>query len=211
MFRLLLDLPGLRDAFSEWGQTTEEKIATNESLQNSYTSSSLIKNKVLGKRIDYILYHPGKHIHVELKNYDLPLPTRVPNENYSYSDHEAVTSTLYINRKDVVHNFFNEEANRVTLEESVSVCNDALQHLMKEKVKYLLFTVFVFFLLLLVFCVSSPVGYVALFYILKLLLSILMLFSFLMATIWNKIEKHGILSGKLAMEVTLKYLQNKYI
>lgn len=197
------------DSFTEWGQTPEDLIATNDSLLNSYTNPSLVKKNIPGKRIDYIMYHPGANVHVDLINYDLPLPNRVPDENFSYSDHEAVSATLYLNSKEILHNFINDEIKQTTLEESVGVCNDALANLMKNKTTYFLMSFFLFVILLVTFCISSPVGYVVLFYIFKLLLSIIIIFSILMATIWHRIEKHGILAGKLAMEISLKTLKSK--
>lgn len=66
------------------GNVPEEKFATCESLRNSYTPASLVKENKLGKRIDYVMYHPGPNVRVDLKSYALPLPDRVPKKSYRY-------------------------------------------------------------------------------------------------------------------------------
>ena len=35
---------------------------------------------------------------MEATNFKHPLPVRVPNENFSYSDHEAIMATFKINK-----------------------------------------------------------------------------------------------------------------
>ncbi|KAJ8945085.1 hypothetical protein NQ318_005265 [Aromia moschata] len=180
-YRVILKVPGLLDAFAEATDVPKDMIATNESLKNSYTPLRLVKKNVLGKRIDYIMYHPGSKIQVDLKKYRLPLPDRVPNYNFSYSDHEAIEATLIVHKKEVSVHSRDAEQKKLVLEESVVVLDEALRRLISHKIVYFLISLFLF---------RS--------------VTILMVFAILMATIWNKIEKHAVLAGKFAMEVTLK-------
>lgn len=83
-YRVILTVPGLTDAYMKAGNISEERFATCESLRNSYTPSSLLREKILGKRIDYVMYHPGSNIKVDQKSYTLPLPDRVPKQPYRY-------------------------------------------------------------------------------------------------------------------------------
>lgn len=84
-------MPGLIDAYMQTGSISDDRFATNESLKNSYTPSSLLKDKIVGKRIDYIMYHPGSNVKVELKSYALPLPDRVPKQSFRYYQTELKT------------------------------------------------------------------------------------------------------------------------
>lgn len=188
----------------EAGEVPGDMVATNESLRNSYTSSSLIKKNIPGKRIDYILYHPGSKIHVDLKKYNLPLPDRVPNCTFSYSDHEAIETTLVINRKEIPDRIKDLEQKKLVLEESLVVLEEALCRLKTHKIIYLIFSLVLFVILMVSVVLDSPFGYAILFYVLRALITVLMVFTIIMATIWNKIEKHAVLAGKLAIQVTLK-------
>lgn len=179
-------------------------VATNESLRNSYTPSSLVRKNIPGKRIDYIMYHPGSKIHVDLKKYNLPLPDRVPNCTFSYSDHEAVETTLVINRKEIPDRVKDLEQKKMVLEESLVVLEEALCRLNTHKMVYFIFAFALFVILVVSIVVDPPYGYAILFYVLRAMITVLMVFAIVMATIWNKIEKHAVLAGKLAIQVTLK-------
>ncbi|XP_018568210.1 putative neutral sphingomyelinase [Anoplophora glabripennis] len=203
-YRVTLCVPGLLDAFTEANEVPNDKVATNESLQNSYTPSSLVRKNIPGKRIDYIMYHPGSKIHVDLKKYNLPLPDRVPERSFSYSDHEAIEATLVINRKEIPDRIRDLEQKKIVLEDSLVVLEDALRRLNTHQLIYLIFSLVLFITLLVSAVLDSPVGYAILFYVLRALITVLMVFTIIMATIWNKIERHAVLAGKLAIEVTLK-------
>ncbi|KAH0808115.1 hypothetical protein GEV33_014666 [Tenebrio molitor] len=99
-YRIILNVSGFTDAFNEAGETVQDMAATCESLTNSYTPTALLKKNIPGKRLDYIMYHSSSNLQVDLKSYELPLPNKVPECSYSYSDHEAVAATLIISRMD---------------------------------------------------------------------------------------------------------------
>ncbi|KAJ8868525.1 hypothetical protein PR048_030053 [Dryococelus australis] len=52
----------------------------------------------LSKRIDYILFRSGPEVQVRVESYRQPLPQKVPNCSFSFSDHEAVLATLRITK-----------------------------------------------------------------------------------------------------------------
>lgn len=191
------------DTFSD--EVLAKKMTTTcENLRNSYTSCAHVKKDLPGQRIDYILYHPGSRMHVESKNYRQPLPDRVPKHSYSYSDHEAIESTLVITSKKTSTFSLDNEEKKCVLEDCVGVLTKALSKLGVHQFFYSLFAIVLFALLLLSFVFNSPFGYPIIFNILRVFIVILIVFCFLMAIIWNRIEKHGILATKLAIDVSLR-------
>ncbi|RZC35002.1 Calreticulin domain containing protein, partial [Asbolus verrucosus] len=139
-YRIMLSVPGLVDAFNEAGEMVQDMAATNESLTNSYTPAALVKKNVPGKRIDYIMYHPGSNLQIDLKSYQLPLPNKVPERSFSYSDHEAVAATLIITKNETKPMKTNLQLKRTVLEESIEVCDEALRSLNNHKYLYWFFT-----------------------------------------------------------------------
>ncbi|XP_060531232.1 putative neutral sphingomyelinase isoform X2 [Cylas formicarius] len=61
-YRIILNVPGLTDSYLKANNTDQDGFATCESYLNSYTNSAAIRNRELGKRIDYVLYHPGSNV-----------------------------------------------------------------------------------------------------------------------------------------------------
>lgn len=204
----MLTLPGLVDSFTDKG-LSRNLIATCESINNSYTPTAHIKKNIPGQRIDYILYHPGSRMQVEIKKYGQPLPDRVPNHSYSYSDHEAVESILVISKRKHPSYPLQFEEKKVVLEDCVNILSKALSRLVIHKIFYTLFAVILFALLTLSFAFNSPFGYLIIFNILRMFVVILIIFCIIMATIWNKIENHAVLAGKLAIEVNLRQLSQE--
>ena len=90
-YKLLRNIVPLNDA---WVEFTGEPFGgeTNEIKENSFTPLSKSK----AKRIDYIMYRAGPGIEAETVNCWLPLPNRVPDKSYSYSDHEAVAAIIRV-------------------------------------------------------------------------------------------------------------------
>ncbi|KAJ3658126.1 hypothetical protein Zmor_009884 [Zophobas morio] len=208
-YRLMLSVPGLVDAFNEAGETALDIVATNESLTNSYTPPSLVKKNIPGKRIDYIMYHPGSNLQIDLKSYSLPLPDRVPGCDYSYSDHEAVAATLVISKNDVLAAKEDLQMKKTVLEESIQICDEALKSLGHNKYLYWFFTFVLFVLLVTTLATNSPFGLNFVYHILKVVITVFMFYTLIMATIWNKIEKHAVIAGKLAMSTALRKLKTK--
>ncbi|CAG9766639.1 unnamed protein product [Ceutorhynchus assimilis] len=210
-YRVILTVPGLVDSFVQARDVPQEKMATCDSFRNSYTPPMLLKTQKLGKRIDYVMYHPGTNVTINLKSYDLPMLERVPKKSFSYSDHEGVLVELSIshNSKSGL-NQPDEAAKKLVLEECIDLCKDALKSIANAKIFYWFIVVFmcIFIICSLVFPAVYTVPVVTdnpiIFSVCRVLLTGLTFFAFLMATLWSPIEMHGVLSGKVAMEVSLK-------
>lgn len=198
-------VPSLVDSFSN-KELSKNLIATCESVRNSYTPTSNVKRNKLGQRIDYILYHPGSKAQVWLKSYCQPLPDRVPQYPYSYSDHEAIESTLVISKRTNLSTSVSGDEKTSVLEDCIAILTKSLKKLEVHKMVYFLFATILFALLLLSFVFDSPFGFTIIFHFLRMLVLILVVFCLIMGIIWNPIEKHGILAGKLAMEVSINQL-----
>ena len=100
-YKLLRTVARLRDS---WLEVHDSEVGgqTCDTGYNSYSSDP----GGLGKRIDYIMYRPGKGAsHVKTVSSQLPLNRRIPasmsatlGREVSYSDHEAVHSVLEISQ-----------------------------------------------------------------------------------------------------------------
>ncbi|XP_044255447.1 putative neutral sphingomyelinase [Tribolium madens] len=210
-YRIMLSVPGLVDAFSEAGESVQDCVATNESLTNSYTPVALLKKNIPGKRIDYIMYHPGSNLQIDLKSYTLPLPHKIPECSFSYSDHEAIAATLIITKSEIRSLRSDQHMKKSVLEDSIEICDDALRSLNNHKYLYCFFTFVLLVLLVTTLATDLPFGYNLnfIYHIWKILITLFMFYTFMMATIWNKIERHAVIAGKLGMETALKKLKAK--
>lgn len=201
--RLLLNIADFKDGYIEMKDESSAKFGTNETLDNSYTPRSLVKKGYIGKRIDYIMYRGGESTNIEMQNYLLPLPNRVPNCSYSYSDHEAVSADFTLEKVEQKMEDKNYPEGIAVLKESIDVCNGALSNLKTSAIIYWFLTAFLFLLLVASIPFDAPFGYRYIIHIVRGLLTLLLTFTFIMGSLWNRIETHGILSGRLAMEATL--------
>lgn len=199
-----MSVTGLSDSFLKADEDAQKDFATNESLSNSYTPSSLLKSDCNGKRIDYILYEGGPKMKADVLKYSMPLPDRVPECNYSYSDHEGVTATLIINPNESnVRNKDNSTLETV-LNESILICDDAIKKCINHKRIYGFFSVILFLLLIITISTDAPFGLNVLYHIVRVILTVFLIFTIIMATLWNKIERNAVIAGRLAMEVSLR-------
>jgi sphingomyelin phosphodiesterase 2 len=82
------------DAHGENDESPESKTC------GAPTNSFALPSDEGGKRIDYVLHKPGPNVKSEVVHCQLPLPSRVPGKEFSYSDHEAVAATIRIRRDD---------------------------------------------------------------------------------------------------------------
>lgn len=108
-----------------------------------------------------------------------------------------------------------EAAKKLVLEECIELCKEALKSISKTKVLYWLGVIILLVLigisLVLPAVIKSRVfdDFPTLFGVLRVIFTALVLFCLLMATLWCRIEMHGVLSGKLAMEVSLKKIKQQ--
>lgn len=229
---MLLFEANLEDAFSE----DYERQGTNECPYNSYTalSEKLSGEGNGGKRIDYILFRGGFKYEVERIGYELPLPNHVPGTSHSYSDHEAVATTLRITKRSKIVNPSTaysvcrvaggledleketavEEGLEVksaenvrTIREAIVVCDQSLMKIASSRTVYLTLALIMLCMLFQFIDIKAYYGLTSIYLIFKVLLCGLVMYFLFMATIWNRLERNGILSGKLAMQTSLF---NKY-
>lgn len=207
--RLLLASSHLEETYHE---PHHGVIGTNECAHNTYTAPSTKKLLPKGKRIDYILYRSGANTEAKVMDYALPLPEFIPNHKVSYSDHEGVYSKLLVTdriktnvtdgtcSKPKKHDIDYE----ATLREGINACEDILKRLRSDKRVYFIMAFTAFIVLLYTIDISPSYGWRMLYLIVKVVFCGFALFFVFMATMWNSIERNGILSSKLAMEIALE-------
>ncbi|XP_055638499.1 putative neutral sphingomyelinase [Toxorhynchites rutilus septentrionalis] len=190
-------------------------LRTNEVAKNSYTDKETAKRFPNGKTIDYIMYRFGDNHKGQLLEYNLPLAERIPGKDISYSDHEAVHAMIKMEKVD--SSVFQQQSSRsngtcknyneeaiLALEESIAICNESLKQLESHKRSYTLMAIAIIIVLLNMLELEAPYGLKTAYLLLKFILCGSIIFFAFMATIWNLMEKHGILAGKLSMEVALR-------
>lgn len=190
------------------------EIGTNECAHNTYTAPSTKKSLPKGKRIDYILYRSGVSTEVKVMDYALPLPEFIPNHKFSFSDHEGVYSKLLVtdriksNVSDATCSIpkKNDIDYEATLREGINACEDILTRLRSDKRVYFIMAFTVFVILLYMIDIYPSYGWKMLYLFVKVLFCGVALFFVFMATLWNSIERNGILSSKLAMEIALEMI-----
>uniref|UniRef100_A0A0K8TSH4 sphingomyelin phosphodiesterase n=1 Tax=Tabanus bromius TaxID=304241 RepID=A0A0K8TSH4_TABBR len=200
-----------------------ELIGTNECERNSYTPLEVVKSNSIGKRIDHILFRPGEKHTADVIQYELPFHDRIPGKTFSYSDHEAVYAKISISaKKNLPHELEGEQycytaecLSSETLEtiaalnESIAICDDILHKLHNHRIVYLTSALIFSILLFIVIDISPPYGFKLVYLIIKVILSGMIIFCIFMGTLWNIMEKNGILSGKLSMEIALRYIERQ--
>lgn len=184
---------------------------TSETPSNSYTATGSLRICPYGKRIDYVMCSSRKGLGIETVDVNIPLPPRIPDGAFSYSDHEAVCANFRI--LEVAQSTANsQERNKVscvvTLNEALQVCDAALKNLSNDRRNYwLVFGLVVVILAAVPFTFDgSRVVYYAM-TATHLLLTLVAVFCFIMATVWNRIERHGILAGQLGIITRLEALK----
>lgn len=154
-----------------------------------------------------------KGLKIEAVDVNIPLPSRVPGCDFSFSDHEPVSAKFRILEDPQASNQEKDQLVRIdSLKEALQVCDVALKNLANDKRNYwLVFVVIVVLLAALQFShgESNLLHYTLV--VSHLLLVILALFCFVMATVWNRIERHGIVAGKLGISTRLNFLLNSKI
>lgn len=207
--RILLVSSGLHDTYSE---EKHGDIGTNECANNTYTPPHVKENLPKGKRIDYILYRSGVSYKAHVTEYALPLPTCVPEQKFSYSDHEAVFARISVEqRRQSIDSIDTCNASRKitvngisysdTLLEGIDVCEQILKRLRSDRNFYLVTALLLAIPLFYLIDIYPPFGWGMFYLFAKVLFSGTIIFAVFMATMWNSIERNGILSTKLSMEM----------
>jgi sphingomyelin phosphodiesterase 2 len=204
-YRVLLSTSKMKDSFV---QKPSEFSGTHEYIYNTYTSGEISSKKPEGIRIDYVLYREHQDYQCEIEEYELPLMDKIPELNISFSDHEAVHTKITIAKRakqtDVsASNKTMIQDNIKNLKECVATCNNSLKQLDSHRRSYTMMAIGLGVILINMVEIDPAYGFKTAFMILKFLLCGLTLFFVFMATLWNIMEKHGILAGKLSMEIAL--------
>lgn len=204
-YRVLLSTSKMKDSFV---QKPSAFSGTHEYVYNSYTSGEISKKKPEGIRIDYVLYRPHSSIDCEVEEYELPFLDKIPELNVSFSDHEAVHTRISIMKKhaqaiDPKTDKAMIRENIKNLKECINTCNNSLKALQSHRRSYTMMAIGLVVILINIVEIDPSYGFKTAYMILKFLLCGLTLFFVFMATLWNIMEKHGILAGKLSMEIAL--------
>lgn len=205
---MILHEVGFKDSYV-LQEMSPSQFGTNECWENSYTPTSLTKKKDIGKRIDYVMFKTNSHTKAEVKRYDLPLPRQVPGFSFSFSDHEAILVTLNIKAESHETETDDDESRHSILNTGIETCERALKNLRTHKIFYWVVTSLMFILVVGSIPFDAPYAYKYLIHVLRVLVTCLICYTLVMGSLWNNIESHGILAGKLAMEVSLKQVSEK--
>lgn len=217
--RILMTTSRMHDSFQLTKNVAAPEFGTNECAKNSYTDKVALAKCPNGKRIDYIFVRPGQHFKVEITDYKQPLPDKVPGHDFSYSDHEAVCATVKVTN---THSIVEErqmaedekkitENNKIALSECIRQCDESLKELQNNRKNYSMAAIAMIVILLNMIELQAPYGLKTIFLMVKILLTALTMFFIVMGTIWNIMERHGILSGKLSMEILLKSIEKVHV
>ncbi|XKL61456.1 hypothetical protein PGB90_008513 [Kerria lacca] len=88
-YRIINSYADLNDSFEV---NKLELSGTYDNSRNSYRN--ITEGDPNGQRIDYILYKIGNNSLIKCLSYNTPLDSRIPGQNFSYSDHEAISATF---------------------------------------------------------------------------------------------------------------------
>ncbi|KRK01043.1 putative neutral sphingomyelinase [Drosophila yakuba] len=98
-------------------------------------------------------------------------------------------------------------ARTAALHEALALCDASLLQLNTDRILYYSAATFLFVLLVLLVEFTAPVGMRTIFLLLKFIVFGVILFCLFMGSIWNYMERNGVLQGKKSMEVMLHHAQ----
>ncbi|XP_013185710.2 putative neutral sphingomyelinase [Amyelois transitella] len=202
-FRILTQLPQLLDPFDLKCEGSNPAVrrptGTSDNANNSYSDPIVSKAAPEGKRIDHILFHVNSNLEASVVNFGNPLEDRVPDQPFSYSDHNAVMLELRLSQT-------NEKCRResskddifdVTIAQAIKVCREATDTITKSRKLFLTAGGILFMLLL------GTVGFwpSSLFSdVIKIIMTGLCFYYLLMGTLWNRMEMNSLKAGLIALE-----------
>ncbi|XP_053599565.1 putative neutral sphingomyelinase [Plodia interpunctella] len=202
-FRMLTQLPQLLDPFDlkceESNPTVRKATGTCDNANNSYSDKKMVKTAPEGKRIDHILFHVNSNVEASVVNFGNPLEDRVPNQPFSYSDHNAVMLELRLSpaKAKCRREPSKDDAFDNTVAEAIKVCREATDTISKSKKLFLTSGGLLFMLLL------GTVGFWpnnVFCDVIKIIMTGLCFYYLVMGTLWNRIELNSLKAGLLALE-----------
>ncbi|XP_015112923.1 putative neutral sphingomyelinase [Diachasma alloeum] len=201
-YQIISGIASLVDACS----SIHSDVGTSECANNSYTPKKAAKQLPQGKRIDHILYLGSKNFKLEVLKCHQPFPSRIPNENVSYSDHEAVAAEFKLipGKYELV-----EKDIRSSLKEALSVCDTSLKEIRKQRIWYLLASLLLAVPLMWSMGLDLSNGSIGVdigVNVSRLLATAILCYALFMSSIWNCVERNALKAGYLAMETRLLQL-----
>ncbi|XP_049888179.1 putative neutral sphingomyelinase [Pectinophora gossypiella] len=204
-FRLITQIPSLLDPFDLKSEQINPMIrkpsGTSDNINNSYSDPKMVRSTPEGKRIDHILFRADTPWKASVLNFGNPLEDRVPNQPFSYSDHNAVTLEVRFSRLSgsQIHQrvYSKDDSCYDSVKEAIKVCEEATVTISKSKTLYLTVGGLLFMFLL------GTVGFWppnVLYDVTKLIITALCLYCLVMGILWNKIEMNSLKSGRTALE-----------
>lgn len=189
---------------------------SNETPANSYTSVKTLMDNPCGHRIDYIFYQSSQAYKVKTKVCDQPFPQRVPQQEFSFSDHEAVRTVLTITPMkgtEIMEEIPSVQAKTDALLECSAVCEQGLKSVGSQQKIYIALSVLCAIVLLvchIVICTESSSGVTRGFLgLLLILFTFCLSYLLFMATIFYRFESNTIKETKLGIEHQLDELREK--
>lgn len=208
-YRLLRHNANLHDAFIVCEKTEDSIGATNETEGNTYTPKSVLKQSPLGRRIDYVLYGCRTGTEVRVMSCSSSSFDKVPGHDFSYSDHEAVVAQLHITKTQSAKLAEPQPTERVgVLEDTTDVVQRHLKRLYWDRIIYFLVFGVLFCLVFGTIHLQVPYGLQSVLGVTRIIFSVVMVFSVIMATIWNRIETNSLLAVEQSVAILLGYLRD---
>merc|ERR1719319_1469872 len=195
--RLLRGVAGLADAWEEAGAGAG---GTCGAPGNSFCTIAEKEDYPQGKRIDFILHRAGRGRRSAAASCRLPLPPTLPaalGAACSYSDHEAVAAELVVTRGHTA-----PATDLAAVMEAVELVAAAARAVMAHQAAYLLLALLGALALAASFAellATDSLAMATLTFLLRLLLNLASLYWLLMATIFNRRERHALASGRAAL------------
>jgi len=219
---LLRTVAQLQDCWSECHQDDAHGLTCDASF-NTYSGSNSV-----GKRIDYIMYRPGTSLintRVSCQSCHLPLNRRIPESlaarigrEVSYSDHEAVTSVIRVEKNAGAGDFSWSHMCRTLVtkrDETVTVAMDLINNaIVGTSRDQKLYSLLLVVALLLFMCTFTQLLYSGILlecamFLVRLVLSLTAVYALCMATIFNRRERNALSATKSTLQL-LKSQQCKY-
>ena len=196
---------------------------TSECGYNSYTVPYPGNGNGKGNRIDYVMYCSGPNVKATTTSCRLPVPRRVPNREFSYTDHEGVEATIELARthgRDTAVAFRRgistqgRSHRKEVIEEAVKVMDRALAATHYYQTRYLVFTSVFAILLIATFIPSfwMPaetsswlIGLIDVFFFVpRFIVTIGLIIFSLMGTLFTKRERNANMACKKHLTIMLE-------
>jgi len=221
-YSILRGIGGLEDSWLN-AHKAEKGGETCATPFNSYTLDWEKTEFPTGKRIDYVLYSAGPGIKAEAVDCKLPLTKYVPatfspSKQISYSDHEAVTATIKLQRTNSDVDLRQREMafpeDTARLMEAAQIIDSASKGMVFHAAFYLGITL----ACLLLFSFSFNGFFLTesrlvdfLVFIGRLVFTVLGMYALAMGTLFNQKEKNALLSAKASLNLLVSDKKEKNV